>query len=87
MFILTGIIEEKDIDRAAELLFEKYNISTQMLHKIYPSAWHGTIRSVNKRLYKSKKSPYSDLIGYNFCRLVVIEEGFNLFSGVEKQEF
>lgn len=58
-----------------------------MLHKIYPSEWHNAIQSVNKKLYKENKSSYSDLMGYNFCRIVVIKEGLNLFSGSDKQLF
>ncbi len=84
---MIGIIDENDVRSTADLLFNKYNISTQMLHKIYPNEWHNTIQAVNKELYKNNKSAYSDLRGYNFCRLVVTDEGFNLFSGKEKQEF
>ena len=79
------LFEEKDIDIAAKLLHEKYRISPQMLHKLYSADWHNAIQAVNRKLYSDNLSNYDNLIGYNFCRLVVTKEGCNLFSGVEKQ--
>lgn len=86
MFLLTGVIDDNDIDIAARLLYSKYKVSTQMLHRIYSADWHDAIQSVNKKLYKDNISSYNALKGYNFCRLVVTKEGYDLFTGIEKQE-
>jgi len=86
---MSAIINGKDIDVAADLLFNIYGISAQMLHKYcYPNDWHATISAVNNGLYKLNKDILKkDIHGYNFCRLVVTKEGYNMFSGKEKAKF
>ena len=80
------VIDKNDIDLASTQLFKTYGITVNMLHKLYSLQWHQDAEHIHKKLHKDDKSEISSVKGIDFCRLVVTEAGYSLFSGSNKQD-
>ncbi|MCM1566374.1 MAG: DEAD/DEAH box helicase family protein [Dehalobacter sp.] len=75
------MLENLSSEYTTILLFEKYNISTQLWHEeIYSNKWHNVANSITKKL------GYGEVKGFDFVKLAVFKEGCSLFSGKEKRD-
>ena len=80
------VIEKADIDKAADLLINTYKISTYFLHKLIDQSWHNSLNESLSELSRDGFPDMKKIKGEDFCKFVVIKEGFSLFSGSKKRE-
>jgi DNA repair protein RadD len=68
---------EREIDEACDLLLNKYNISTQLLNRLYNNECREQVDNIFKG-FDNRKIEKEDI-----CRLVLYKFGTNLFGGCD----